>query len=365
MRSILDAFANEDLASSYESATFSPKLLALAKNLGPGGLQIREYGCAGLTSVEVMLLAIEMFRMDASFSTFYLVQNGLALPSIAVAGSAEQKAKWIPSMARFDKIGAFGLTEPEAGSDATNLKTTAQRVSGGWILNGRKRWIGNATFADVTVIWAKNLETHHINGFLVEKGTAGFFVSKIAHKMALRMVQNADITLKDCFVPESSRLLIEGFSGSTAKVLEASRAVVAMGSTGLLIGAYERALNYCLQRQQFGKSLVGFQLVQERLMQVLGKIQGMAMSSLHLARLLDKGEAQMAQIALSKAWCTKTAREGVSLCREILGGNGIVYDFGVAMAFLDAEAMYTYEGTYDINALLAGRLITGVNSLTS
>ncbi|KAF8817919.1 acyl-CoA dehydrogenase domain-containing protein, partial [Cardiosporidium cionae] len=273
MRSILDAFDKEDLASSYDSAIFHPKLLALAKSLGPGGLQIREYGCAGLTSIEVMLLTIEMFRMDASFSTFYLVQNGLALPSIAVAGSTEQKAKWIPSMARFDKIGAFGLTEPEAGSDATNLKTTAERVSGGWMLNGSKRWIGNATFADVTVIWAKNLETRRINGFLVEKGTAGFSTSKISHKMALRMVQNADITLKNCFVPESSRLPIEGFSGSTAKVLEASRAVVAMGSTGLLLGAYERALNYCLQRQQFSKPLVSFQLVQERLMQVLGKIQ--------------------------------------------------------------------------------------------
>nr|CEL67391.1 TPA: ACYL-COA DEHYDROGENASE [Neospora caninum Liverpool] len=360
VQGIMDRYVKSTVLPLYEAAAFDSTLVEICKKFGPAGLQIEGYGCPGLTHTEAILMAIEMARVDASFSTFYLVHCGLAMQSIAVAGTEEQKAAWLPKMSRLECVGSFGLTEPNYGSDATGLRTSATKVEGGWLLNGQKRWIGNATFSDVVVVWARDSNSEKILGFLVEKDFPGFSATKIENKVSLRIVQNADIVLKDCFVPDSHRLQQEGFSSATARVLESSRAVVAAECVGVLLGAYDNALKYCTERKQFGRELASFQLVQERLMRVLGILQGVLLMVLRLGRLMDEGKPHlMAHIALAKATCSRMAREGISLCREVQGGNGIVTDFGVAKFHADIEALYTYEGTYDINMLIAGRAVTG------
>ncbi|KYK63765.1 acyl-CoA dehydrogenase domain-containing protein [Toxoplasma gondii TgCatPRC2] len=360
VQNIVSRYVEHAVLPLYEAAAFDSELVEICKKFGPAGLQIKGYGCPGLTHTEAILMAMEMARVDASFSTFYLVHCGLAMQSIAVAGTQEQKAMWLPKMSRLECIGSFGLTEPNHGSDATGLRTSAKKVEGGWILNGQKRWIGNATFSDIVVVWARDVHSEKILGFIVEKDFPGFSATKIENKVSLRIVQNADIVLKDCFVPDSHRLQHEGFSGATAQVLESSRAVVAAECVGVLLGAYDNALKYCTERKQFGRELATFQLVQERLMRVLGMLQGVLLLVLRLGRLMDEGKPHMmAHIALAKATCSRVAREGIALCREVLGGNGIVTDFGVAKFHADIEALYTYEGTYDINMLIAGRAVTG------
>eukprot|EP00922_Rhytidocystis_sp_ex-Travisia-forbesii_P013387 GHVS01020068.1.p1 GENE.GHVS01020068.1~~GHVS01020068.1.p1 ORF type:complete len:410 (-),score=19.39 GHVS01020068.1:127-1356(-) len=365
LRQLMETEVAPVVNNLYENAIFDQKaIMPIVKKMGPAGCQIKGYGCAGWSYLETFVAVIEMSRVDASFATFYLVHCGLAMQSINVAGTEQQRQYWLPRMARWEKVGAFGLTEPNYGSDATSLKTTAKRVSGGWILNGEKRWIGNATFADVVIIWARDDESKQITGFLVERGTKGFITSKMQNKMTLRIVQNADIKLVDCFVADSHHLSgAPDFQRGTAKVLESSRAIVAAAAAGVLAGAYDNAMKYTNERQQFGKPLIAFQLVQEKLMRVLGLVQACMLTALHLARLLDEGSCSMNAIALSKAWCTRYAREGVSLCREVVGGNGNILDFGVMKPFLDMEGLYTYEGSYDINVLIAARGITGISAL--
>uniref|UniRef100_A0A7S1P0V8 Acyl-CoA dehydrogenase n=1 Tax=Vitrella brassicaformis TaxID=1169539 RepID=A0A7S1P0V8_9ALVE len=363
-RRVLEEGRDDKLLNElYERAEFSPALVDLAKQLGPAGLQIKGNGCPGLTQSETLVLAIELGRLDASFATFYLVHSGLAMASINVAGTPEQKARWLPRMARYELIGAFGLTEPDYGSNATGLQTTARKVPGGWVLNGHKRWIGNATFCDIIVVWARDTASNAIKGFVVEKGMKGFKPHKIDNKMSLRIVQNADFVLDECFVPEDNHLsAAKKFSDGTQMVLESSRAVVAASAAGCLLGAYERALQYCMDRTQFNKPLASFQLVQERLMRALGHLQASILTVIRLGRMMDEGQATMAQIALAKAWVTRTAREAVALCREVVGGNGIISDFGTIKPLMDLEAIYTYEGTYDVNMLIAGRLVTGLSA---
>lgn len=362
-RSICEAQVRPIAAMLWDTASFDYRLVQACKDMGPAGLQIRGFGCAGMTNVEATLAVMEMARVDASLATFAVVHSGLAMRSIFVAGTEEQKAYWLPKMARWEKIGCFGLTEAAHGSDAGSLETTARKTEGGFILNGNKRWIGNATICDVAVIWARVVETGNIEGFLVEKHFPGFQAAKIQGKASLRTVENADILLTDCFVPNTHTLKPGGFSGNTKRVLESSRALVGAACAGLLLGAYDSAMQYCCTRLQFGRPLAGFQLVQERLMRALGLAHACCTISLQLARRMDAGMNSMALVALVKATTSRLAREGTQLCREVLGGNGIVLDNGVAKALADIEAMYTYEGTYDINMLIVGRAATGINAI--
>lgn len=364
IRQICEAQVRPIAATLWDTATFDKRLIQACKDMGPAGLQIKGFGCAGMTNVEATLAVMEMARVDASLATFAVVHSGLAMRSIAVAGTDEQKRHWLPQMARWEKIGCFGLTEAEHGSDAGGLETTARRTRGGYILNGNKRWIGNATMCDIAVIWARDVETGKIEGFLVERSFPGFRAAVIRGKASLRAVENADIWLTDCFVPDSHKMKPGGFSGNTKLVLESSRALVAAACSGLLMGAYDSALEYCSTRVQFGRPLTGFQLVQERLMRALGLAHACSTLSIHLARRMDSGRNSMALVALVKATASRMAREGAQLCREVLGGNGIVLENGVAKALADVEALYTYEGTYDINMLIAARAATGINALT-
>ncbi|KAL8432422.1 hypothetical protein Efla_000199 [Eimeria flavescens] len=382
VRCICEAQVAPIAAKLWDTASFDNRLVQACKDMGPAGLQIKGYGCAGMTNVEATLTVLEMARVDASLATFAVVHSGLAMQSIAVAGTDGQKQYWLPKarhsmsqlnyfplpftffMACWEKIGCFGLTEAEHGSDAGGLETTATRTTGGYVLNGNKRWIGNATICDVAVIWARDVETGKIEGFLVERSFPGFTPSVIRGKASLRSVENADILLTDCFVPDSHKFKPGGFSGNTKLVLESSRALVAAACTGLLFGAYDSALRYCSTRVQFGRPLTGFQLVQERLMRALGLAHACSALTLQLARRMDTGRTSMPLVALVKATASRMAREGAKLCREVVGGNGIVLENGVAKALADVEALYTYEGTYDINMLIVGRAATGRNALT-
>lgn len=293
-------------------------------------------------------------------STFFLVHSFLAALTIGILGSEQQKQEWLPMMANFKKIGCWALTEPSNGSDASQLRATARKAPGGWILNGRKRWIGNGTFADIAVIWAKNEETGQVNAFIVRKGNPGFKATKIENKIALRCVQNADIVLKDAFVPDEDRIPgVDSFK-DTNKVLAISRVMVAWQPVGLALGVYDMAARYTKQRQQFGAPLAAFQLMQEKLVRMLSTASAMWLMAWRLTKLAEEGKMTHEQASLVKAWTTLKGREVVSLGREILGGNGILSDYLVAKSFCDCEAYYSYEGTYEVNSLVAGRGITGI-----
>ena len=306
---------------------------------------------------------MEMARVDSSLTTFCGVQGGLAMGALGVGGSDEQRAYWLPRLASGEIMGSFGLTEPLSGSDtARGLNTQATRTGDTWVINGAKRWIGNATFADIVIIWARDTADDKVKGFIVRTDSPGFSATKIEDKQSLRIVQNADITLTNVEVAEEDRLQrINGFR-DLAVVLRLTRAGVAWQAVGNSIGAYEAAVAYSKSRIQFGKPIGSFQLVQELLAQALGNITASIALCVQVSRLQDQGRQTDAQSALSKAYVTSRARETVSLCREALGGNGIVLEYGVAKPFADAEAIYTLEGTRQMNTLIVGKAITGFSA---
>ncbi|GAA2233165.1 acyl-CoA dehydrogenase family protein [Promicromonospora sukumoe] len=305
-------------------------------------------------------VGMETARVDSSFCTFIGVSGGLAMTSIGIGGSAEQRETWLPPMAAGDVIGAFGLTEPLAGSDtAKGLRTTATRTGDTWVLDGAKRWIGNATFADVVVIWAKDTADDQVKGFLVRKGTPGFTATKIERKQSLRIVQNADIVLDGVRVDEADRLQGINSFRDVAKVLRITRDGVSWQALGTMIGAYEAAVAYTKQREQFGNPIASYQLIQDKLATAYGNVTASFAMCVRVAQLQDLGTQKDAHAAMAKAFVTTRMRETVALCREACGGNGITLDHGVARFFADAEAVYTFEGTKDMNQLIVGRAITG------
>lgn len=346
----------------WEKAEFPfhvvPKLAALRI----AGGTIKGYGCPGLSVTASAITTAEVSRVDASCSTFILVHSSLAMLTIALCGSEAQKQKYLPSLAQLNTIACWALTEPDYGSDASSLKTTATKVEGGWILEGQKRWIGNSTFADVLIIFARNTTTNQINGYIVKKGAPGLTATKIQNKIGLRIVQNGDIQFKKVFVPDEDRLPGVNSFQDTNKVLAVSRVMVAWQPIGISMGAYDMCHRYLKERKQFGAPLAAFQINQQKLVEMLGNIQAMTLVGWRLCKLYEKGKMTPGHASLAKAWITLKARETLALGRELLGGNGILADFLVAKAFCDLEPIYTYEGTYDINTLVTGREITGIAS---
>ena len=350
------------IANKYWAADAFPfELLPAFKELGIGGLGIQGYGCRGGSALLVGLAAMEMSRIDSSIATFFGVHSGLAMGSIYLDGSEEQKQKWLPPMARWEKIGCFGLTEPLVGSGTSGgMTTTAKREGDTWILNGQKRWIGNAPWCDVSIIWARDLSDNQVKGFIVEnKSTPGFSVEKIEHKIALKVVQNGQITLKDVRVSEANRLQGGNSFRDTARVLRMTRYMVGWASTGIQMGAFEATLKYAQERLQFGKPIASFQMIQDLLAKMLANLTACQCLMLRLAQLDDEGKLGDHHAALAKAFCTAKSRETVSWGREVLSGNGIVADYNVARFFADAEALYSYEGTYQMQNLIVGKAITG------
>src|SRR5215467_2457473 len=280
---------------------FPFEVLPAFKELNVGGLGIQGYGCAGGSQLLVGLVAMEMARFDASIATFFGVHSGLAMGSIALVGSEEQKQEWLPPMARMEKIGCFGLTEPLVGSGTGGgLTTTAKRDGDTWILNGQKRWIGNAPWCDISIIWACDAADNQVKGFIVEnKTTPGFSVEKMQNKMALKVVQNGEITMKDCRVPEANRLAAGAQSfRDTARVLRGTRYYAGWETTGCQMGAYEHALKYAQERLQFGKPIGSFQLIQELLAKMLGNIVACQCMVARTVQLEAKGKLTDAQSAL-------------------------------------------------------------------
>lgn len=309
------------------------------------------------------ILAMELARVDTSMSTFFGVQSGLAMGSIYLLGSEAQREEWLPGMQQMKTIGAFGLTEPEVGSGAAGgLTTTAKRQGSKWILNGQKKWIGNAPFSDVTIIWARDLDDQQVKGFLVRKGNKGFAVEKMMDKMALRIVQNGLITLTNCEVEEVDRLQNANSFKDTAKVLKMTRAGVAWQAVGCARGAYESALHYTRTRKQFGKPIASFQLIQNHLVEMLSNLTAMQTLCFRLSQLQDQDLLTDEHASLAKVFCSMRTRDVVSRAREVMGGNGILLEYDVARFVADAEAIYSYEGTKEINTLIVGRAITGFSA---
>ena len=347
----------------WSNATFPFELIEPMRALGIAGIGYTGYGCPGGSTLLNGYISMELARSDPSMSTFWGVHSGLAMGSIYLCGSEAQKQRWLPPMARMELIGAFGLTEPDVGSAISQgLATTARRDGETWVLNGQKKWIGNATFSDLTIIWARDEADDQVKGFIVEKGSPGFLVEKIEHKLALRVVQNALITLDDCRVSEANRLQEDHSFKDTAAVLRMTRAGVAWQAVGCAMGAYEYALAYAQQRLQFGKPIASFQMVQDLLVKMLGNITASLAMVSRLSQLQDAGTMTDEQASLAKVVCTVKMRETVGFAREVLGGNGILVDHHVARFVADAEAIYSYEGTREMNTLIVGRAITGLSA---
>ncbi len=347
----------------WERAEFPFELVPRLATLNIAGGSIKGYGCPGMSAVASGLIALELARGDASICTFFGVHSGLAMSSIAMLGSEEQKQHWLPLMARMEKIGAFGLTEPNHGSDAVALETRAQWVDNEYIINGAKRWIGNASFADVTIIWARD-DDGNVGGFLVEKGTPGFEPRVMTGKVAKRAVWQADITLSDVHVPVENRLALSHSFKDTSSVLTATRSGVAWEAVGHAVAAYEIAAAYARKRIQFGKPLASFQIIQNKLASMLANVTSMQLLCLRLGQLQGEGKMTAAMASLAKMNNARLAREVVADAREMLGGNGILLDYHIARHHADIEAVFTYEGTDTIQSLIVGREITGVQAFS-
>ncbi|XP_058075022.1 acyl-coenzyme A oxidase 4, peroxisomal isoform X1 [Magnolia sinica] len=361
-REIMEKEIAPIMTEYWEKAEFPFHAIPKLASLNVAGGTIKGYGCPGHSITASAIATAEVARVDASCSTFILVHSSLAMLTIALCGSEAQKEKYLPSLARFDTVACWALTEPDYGSDASSLRTTATKVAGGWLIDGQKRWIGNSTFADVLIIFARNTSTNQINGYIVKKGAPGLKATKIENKIGLRMVQNGDILLKKVFVPDEDRLPGVNSFQDTSKVLAVSRVMVAWQPIGISMGVFDMCHRYLKERKQFGAPLAAFQINQEKLVRMLGNIQGMTLVGWRLCKLYESGKMTPGHASMGKAWISLKARETVSLGRELLGGNGILADFLVAKAFCDLEPVFSYEGTYDINSMVTGRDITGIAS---
>ncbi|QIY68146.1 acyl-CoA dehydrogenase family protein [Streptomyces sp. RLB1-33] len=361
VREFMDQEVTPIINPYWERAEFPFELVPKLAQLEIAGFQIAGHGCPGMSNLTAGLVILELARGDLSMSTFMGVHSALAMTSIGLLGSEEQKERFLPPMARLEKIGAFGLTEPAHGTDVVKLETTARRDGDSYVLNGYKRWIGNTTLADYVIIWARG-DDGHVGGYVVETGTPGFDAQVIRGKTALRCVQNAQISLTDVRVPAENRLANVKTFRDTEKVLLASRFCVAWESIGAAVAGYETALAYAKQRKQFGMPLAAFQLVQYRLSRMLADITDMLCMQFRLSQLLDEGEYSMPRVALAKMHYTERARAILADARDMLGGNGILLDYHVARHLCDIEAIDTYEGTDTVQALIVGRDITGYNA---
>ncbi|TFC34525.1 acyl-CoA dehydrogenase family protein [Cryobacterium sp. TMT2-42-4] len=360
LRAYLESDVRPIVNGCWERAEFPAEVIRPLAALGAYSFSWPETRPFPNSAVFRGFVALETARVDASVATFVGVQNGLACGTISATGSPEQRDEWLPRLASGELVGAFGLTEPLSGSDAAQgLRTTATRTGDTWLLNGAKRWIGNATFSDITIIWAKDTADGMVKGFIVTTDTPGYSATRIEGKISLRSVQNADIVLENVVVPEKNRLQNANSFKDTAKVLRLTRAEVAWAAVGTSIGAYEAAVAYAKERTQFGKEIGGHQLVQDLLVKSLGNITASLGMVVRVSQMLDEGSQRDEHAALAKLFTTARMRETVAWCRELFGGNGIVLSYDVARFFSDAEAVYSYEGTREMNTLIVGRSITG------
>ena len=360
----IHAFLQEEVRprvnDSWESATFPMDLIP---RFAEQGLVGRSYDLAGSPRASRLFtgfISLEASRVDPSMATFLGVHNGLAMGSVVELGSAEQRQRWLPDMLALRTVGCFALTEPHGGSDvALGLETTARQDGDAWVLDGAKRWIGNGTFADLVVVFARDVADDQVKTFVVEKGTPGFTATKMEGKYALRTVQNADLVFEGCRVPAENKLAGGNSFKDVNRVLKLTRGGVAWNAVGCQMGAFEAALAYAKERVQFGRPIAGFQLIQDLLARMAGNVTASLGMAVRVAQLQEEGVFRDDHAALAKSFVTSRGRETVAWARELFGGNGILLDRDVIRYFNDAEALYSYEGTLEINNLIVGRALTG------
>jgi len=360
IRDFLQTEVKPGVAEHWEAATFPMDLIPRFAEEGLVGRSYDTEGSPRASRLFTGFISLEASRVDPSMATFLGVHNGLSMGSLVLLGSEEQKRRWLPDMLALRSIGCFALTEPHGGSDvALGLETTVRRDGDEWVLNGAKRWIGNGTFADLVFVFAKDEDDGAVKTLVVEKGTPGFTASKMEGKYALRTVQNADLTFEDCRIPADHKL--EG--GNTFKdvnrVLKLTRGGVAWNAVGCQMGAFEAAVGYAKERIQFGRPIAGFQLIQDLIARMAGNVTASLGMAVRVAQLQEEGVFRDDHAALAKAFVTTRARETVAWARELFGGNGILLENDVVRFFNDAEALYSYEGTREINHLIVGRALTG------
>jgi glutaryl-CoA dehydrogenase len=361
-RRFVDDEVLQVIGGYWERAEFPWPLVKRLGELGLVGDGLDIDGCPPMDPFSAGLIQMELSRGDGSLGTFLGVQAGLAMRAIAMHGSEEQKQRWLGPMARVDKVGAFALTEPEHGSDSIALETNARREGDSWVINGAKRWIGNATIADVVVVWARDLEDREVKGFLVEKGTPGYQAQVIEGKGSVRAVWQAQIELEDVRVPLENRLPGANSFKDCGRVLVETRSSCAWMALGHAVAGYDAALVYAKRRRQFGKPLCSFQIVQERLVRMLAEVTAMQLYCVQIARLASEGRLLPTVAGLAKLHNTRKARQILAEARDLLGGNGILLDFQVIRHMADIEAVHTFEGTETIQTLIVGRDITGVGA---
>ncbi|WP_194396851.1 acyl-CoA dehydrogenase family protein [Microbacterium atlanticum] len=364
LQETLDGSIRPLLAEAWETATMPDGVLEALIPLDlmqPEAVDAAEAGSSMFAGFRNYVLA----RTDVSVATLYNAQSGLFRTAVALGGSPAQAAELDPRVRSFDLKGVFALTEPEHGSDiAGGLATTARRDGGEWVIDGRKKWIGGAAASDVLVVFARDVDDHAVKAFLVPTGAAGVRLEAIAGKVALRPMQNALITLDGVRVGEATRLANVNGWRDVAGILRAMRSDVAWIAAGLQAGALDAAVRYVRERHQFERPIGGFQLVQEKLARMLGNTVASLAMVTQLSAHQDRGEFADENSALAKLQTARLARETVALGREVLGGNGILLEHDVARFFADAEAVYSYEGTHEINALIVGRALTGASAFT-
>ncbi len=363
VRAFCEQEVNPRINEFWDRAEFPFEIVAKLAGVGIVGGTIEGYGCPGMSNVAAGLVAAELARSDGSVGTFYGVHSFLAMQSIAVLGSEEQRERWLPGMARLDKIGAFGLTEPAHGSDAVGLETSARRDGNSFVLNGQKKWIGNGSIADYVIIWARG-EDGAVGGYVVEKGTPGYAATVMTGKTALRAVWQTEITLTDVRVPAENKLTDCRSFADVSRMLDRTRYTVAWRALGLAMASYELALAHALRREQFGQPIAGFQLVQDKLARMLAEITSMQLMCWRLSTLADAGRMTAAMASLAKMNHAAKARAIVADARDILGGDGILLEHHVARHHADMEAIFTFEGTDSIQALIVGREITGISAIS-
>jgi glutaryl-CoA dehydrogenase len=348
----------------WERAELPWPLISRLAELGLVGEDIEGYGCPGMTALASGLVNMELHRGDGSLGTFLGVQSGLAMKAIALLGSEEQKQRWLAPMARLEQIGAFALTEPDHGSDSVALETSARRDGDAYVLDGVKRWIGNATIANVVVVWARSDEDGKVKGFLVETPTPGYDATVIEGKGAARSIWQADIRLDGVRVPAENLLPGARSFKDAGRVLTATRSSIAWAALGHAVAAYDAALTYTRQRTQFGRPLCSFQIVQDRLVKMLAEVTAMQLYCMQLARLASAGRLSDTMAGLAKMNNTRKARQVIAEARDLLGGNGILLDNHIIRHMTDIEVLHTYEGTETMQTLIVGRDITGIGAFT-
>jgi len=348
----------------WERAEIPWTLIRRLPELGIVGEDIAGYGCPGLSAMTCGLVTMELHRGDGSLGVTLGVHSGLAMRSIALCGSEEQKMRWLPAMARMELLGAFALTEPDHGSDSVALETSASPAGDGWVLNGRKRWIGLGTLADLIVVWARSTVDGKVGAYVVEADTAGYKARVIEGKASLRSVWQADIELRDVRVPAGNRLPGARSFADATRVLAATRSTCAWAALGHATAAYDTALRYVSTRRQFGRPLASFQIIQQRLVTMLADLTAMQLYCMQIGRLADAGKLTPTVAGLAKMHNTRKARTLIADARDMLGGNGILLDHHVIRHMADIEAIHTFEGTETIQTLIVGRDITGIGAFT-